>query len=141
MILAYLDQTYCLSQLGKELFHQALIQFCKYFYQFIKLTLNPISHEGGHYGPDDHKRPLWLFLQDKGYDHQNSWLCFCLCLNGPIKVIFQICFWNFWKKEIFFWQFQHQMVPPLEKNSKFSKNYLFSQEIILFLFEFALYMF
>ena len=67
-------------------------------YRRTDVHINPILSGGG---------PLWpgwpwtasLFPQGKSYDHQNSWLCFCLCLNGPIKVIFQICFCNFLKNE------------------------------------------
>ena len=40
-------------------------------------------------------QPPWtatLFPQGESYNHQNSWLCFCLCLNGSMKVIFGVCF-------------------------------------------------
>ena len=52
---------------------------------------NPIPVRAGPLWP----RPPWtatLFPQCKSYDHQNSWLCFCLCLNGSMKVIFGVCF-------------------------------------------------
>ena len=74
-----------------------------------------------------------LFLQGRGYDHQNSWLCFCSCLNGPIKVIFQSCFSNFWKMEIFiFDNFNIKGSPPLEKNWKFPKTNFFFKKLYFF---------
>ena len=70
-----------------------------------------------------------LFLQGKGYNHQNSWLCFCLCLNGPIKVIFQIGFWNCWKtKKIFFDSFDIKGSPLWKKIWKFEKIDFFQRK-------------
>ena len=81
-----------------------------------------------------------LFLQGRGNDHQNSWLCFCSCLNGPIKVIFQFCFWNFWRMENLFLTILTSKSSPFgKKNWKFPKTNLLSKNYILF--EFVLYMF
>ena len=94
--------------------------------QFLPI-FNPILSGGG---------PLWpgrpwtasLFPQGKSYDHQNSWLCFCLCLNGPMKVIFGFCFQNFWKTEKFFFDdFDIKGSPLWKKNQKFQKKIFFSK--------------
>ena len=76
-----------------------------------------------------------LFLQGKGYNHQNSRLCFCLCLNDLIKVIFQICFWNFWKTELFFFDsFDIKGSPLWKKIWKFPKTiFLFKKSYFFFL--------
>ena len=80
--------------------------------------------------------PLWpgqpwtasLFPQGKSYDHQNSWLCFCLCLNGPMKVIFGVCFQNFWKTEKnFFDDFDIKGSPLWKKNRKYQKKFFFGK--------------
>ena len=94
---------------------------------------NPILGGGG---------PLWpgrpwtasLFPQGKSYDHQNSWLCFCLCLNGPMKVIFGVCFQNFWKTEKFFFDdFDIKGSPLWKKNQKYSKKWFFFKETYFFI--------
>ena len=101
----------------------------KWLIKFKKVpkVFNPILDGGG---------PLWpgwpwtasLFPQGKSYDHQNSWLCFCLCLNGPMKVIFGFCFQNFWKTEKkFFDDFDIKGSPLWKKNRKYQKKFFFGK--------------
>ena len=63
--------------------------------------------------------------QEKSWNHQISWLCSFLCLNGPSKVIFGICFWNFWKTEKSFFDSFNIKGSPLWKKFKNIKRILF----------------
>ena len=91
--------------------------------------------------------PLWpgwlyttlLFLQgDRGYEHQNSWLCFCSRLNGPIQVIFHFVL-KFLKNGKNFLTISTPKSPPFGKKSKISINQSFFQKLYFFLFEFILH--
>ena len=95
--------------------------------------LNPILDGGG---------PLWpgwpwtasLFPQGKSYDHQNSWLCICLCLNSPRKVIFGTCSWNFWKLKKTFLTVMTSKGPPFGKKSKILEKKIILEKSNIFSF-------
>ena len=88
---------------------------------------------GGHYGPDDHERPC-CFRRVRATTTKIHDFVSVYVWMVPWKSFLGFVFKIFEKRKKIFWRFWHQRVPPLEKNSKISKNYfLFKKSYFFFL--------
>ena len=106
----------------------------------IKCYLNPILGGGGHYGLDDRERPRCFrrvrTTTTKIHDFVSVYVWMV-----PWKSFFGFVFKFFEKRKKFFLTISTSKGPPFGKKIENFKKIFFLEKIILFLFEFVLYMF
>ena len=95
---------------------------------------------GGHYGPDDRERPRW-FRRVRATTTKIPDFVSVYVWMVPWKSFLGFVFKIFEKRKKFFLTISTSKGPPFGKKSKISKKIFFLEKIILFLFEFVLYMF
>ena len=130
---------YKILPISRVMAHQTLI-FHLNVLKWAFLKFNPILSGGGHYGPDDLERPR-CFRRVRATTTKIHDFVSVYVWMVPWKSFLGFVFKIFEKRKKNFLRFRHKRVPPLEKKSKISKKIFFLEKIILFLFEFVLYMF
>ena len=95
------------------------------------MCINPILSGGGHYGPDDHKRPR-CFRRVRARTTKIHDFVSVYVWMVPWKSFLGFVFKIFEKRKKNFLRFRHKRVPPLEKKSKISKKIFFWKKSYFF---------